>query len=182
MYDLVVALPREDKHVESLSEVRKQGFVPAVIFGKDHESISIKFHSGDLLRLMSKDVLIFEVKVGEGKKYLVKLQTVQKDILKGNVLHVSLQLMIKGEDTSVFVPFVTVGGEGSTISILKDGVQLKGLPKNIPNQVTIDVTSLAPGDSWSLKELKIPAGVKIDGEDLTEVVVKNNTSVGEDNE
>ncbi len=182
MYELLVALPRGLKSEESLADIRKQGFVPAVLFGKDVKSESLKIQQADLLRILSKDVQIFEVKVGEGKKHLVSVQNIQRDVLKGNILHISLQKLKKGESTTSKVPVVLIGerdGAEGTIVMVNDSLTLVGLPQDIPSSVEIDITGLKVGESLSSDRVKLPLGVKL-ADGVCEVV-KNAAPLGDTN-
>lgn len=172
MYELLVAQSRGDKQEESTTDIRKQGFVPAVLFGRDIESLSLKIQQADLLRILSKDVQIFEVKVADGKKHLVNVQNIQRDILKGNILHISLQKLKKGENTTSKVPVVLIGarngGEGAIV-LLADHLNLIGLPQDIPSSIEIDITGLIQGATISSDTVKLPVGVKL-ADNVCEVV------------
>ncbi len=175
MYELLVAMPRLSKQKESLADIRKSGFVPAVIYGKEAESLSIKIQTADLLRVFSKDNQIFELKVGQGKKFLVHVENIQRDVLKGSILHLSLKTIKKGEKTVVPVPVVILGVplvEESQIVIELASIELQGLPQDIPNNVEIDVSGLKVGDDIRLAKVKVPVGVKFVDKNLEQVVVR----------
>lgn len=176
MYELLVAQPRLGKQKEGLSEVRKSGFVPAVVFGKDlPSSLSIKIQAADLLRILSKDTQIFELKIGEGKRYLVHVENIQRDALKGSILHLSLKTIKKGERTVATVSVVLLGTSAENdceIIIEQSVIDVQGLPQDIPQSIPVDISSLRSGDVIKLGELKLPVGVKAVSTDRDMIVVR----------
>lgn len=175
MYELLVAMPRLGKQKESLKDVRKSGFVPAVIYGKDTESLSIKIQTADLLRILSKDIQIFELKIGSGKKYLVHVENIQRDSIKGSILHLSLKTIKKGDRTAAAIPVVilgTVSDADSELIIEHASLEVAGLPQDIPVNIEVDVSSLRVGQQIKLQQIKLPIGVKFVEKNMELVVIQ----------
>ncbi len=175
MYELLVAMPRSGKQKESLADVRKSGFVPAVIYGKDAESLSIKIQTADLLRILSKDIQIFELKIGQSKKLLVHVENIQRDVLKGSILHLSLKTIKKGEKTIASIPVIIIGApmvSESQLIIEQASLEVQGLPQDIPSAIEVDISMLKIGDDVKLASVKLPIGVKFVEKNIEQVVVR----------
>lgn len=154
-------------------ELFGQGFVKAVICGKDFPSTSIfvnvrgkkNFHQGS----------IFSMKLGS-KKLTVTANQIQRDPVKRNIIHVSFLNVAKGQKTTVEVPLSLVGeasGEG-VIQSLKDSVKVNGALTDIPENLTLDISHLDINDTLSLSDIELPSGLSWDEDDLSQVVAKCN--------
>jgi len=154
-------------------EILGQGFVKAVIYGKDFDSTSI------FVNIKGKKTIhqgsIFSMKLGS-KKLMVTANQIQRDPVRRNIIHVSFLNVAKGQKTTVEVPLSIIGevmGEGA-IQSLRDSVSVNGALTDIPESLTLDISNLDMNETLCLSDIELPSGITWHEDDLTQVVVKCN--------
>jgi large subunit ribosomal protein L25 len=121
-------------------------------------------HSG------SENVLVdLALKDDARAKRLALVQEVQHHPLHGHVLHVDFHEVSPTEKVTVMVPVETVGEAagvktgGGVLEHVLFKLKVRGLPKDLPEQIVIDVTSLELGRAIHIGEVQAPPGVEILG-------------------
>lgn len=166
---LLAAEIRENLGKEKNIKLRKDGFIPGVLYGggKNTEHISINAHEMD--RLVTKH--------GYGKLLTLKLQRApksfenetvlikeyQRNPVKGNIIHVDFIRVAMDKPINIKVPVHLVNEEkrlrdGSILETVLHEVEVSCLPSLIPTAVTVDVGQLPMGASIHVRDL-----AKIDG-------------------
>lgn len=179
----IIAQNREIKG-KSVKNLRKQGLTPAVIFGKDMESISITINTNDFIRLYNKagDTSLIDIKIdGNGtKKVLVK--EVTYDPVKDTINHVAFykpNLKIK---TTANIPLEFINKEQNellksnqaVLITLHDQVEVSALPADLPHSFEIDVSLLNEvGQGITVAEIDVDKSkVEITYPEQEELIVK----------
>jgi len=170
-----ISVQKRDENCTKMEEkeLLGQGFVKAVICGKDFPSTSVfvnirgkkNIHQGS----------IFSLKLGT-KKLTVTANQIQRDPVKRNITHVSFLNVAKGQKTTIEVPLSIIGeveGEGA-IQSLKDSVMVNGALTDIPESLTLDVSHMDINDTLCINDIELPSGLTWQEDDLTQVVVKCN--------
>jgi len=161
--------------------LRKKGLLPAVIYGPKIKPISLALDVKEFEKTYQeagKSSLI-KLELPELKKeYLVLIHEVQRDPLTDKFIHVDFYQAPLGEEIEAKVPLVF---EGETPAVKELGgtlikniseLEVKALPQNLPKEIKINVESLITfEDTISIKDLKVPSGVKI-LKDLDEIVAQ----------
>ena len=146
-----------------LKSYRKQGILPANIFGKGVESLSIElgqkqFH--DLFEEVGETGLI-TMDVDGGEKRTVIVSNYTNDPITGEVSHVDFRQVNLKEAISANVPIVLVGiapadDLGAVIVQSLDELEVEALPTDLPEEIEIDISSLAElGDVIAVKDVKV---------------------------
>ncbi len=152
-----------------VKNLRKDGFVPANVYGKDVKSLSVQVNAKDFIKL--------EKEVGEtGLVYLnvdgserpVLITNVQLHPVSGLPLHADLHQVNLKVAISAPVPIELIGepiavseGKGILIQPLSE-VEVEALPTDLPEKLELDVAGLSEVDqSLQVKDIKTPANVKI---------------------
>jgi large subunit ribosomal protein L25 len=110
------------------------------------------------------------------KKRLALVQEVQHHPLSGKVLHVDFHEVNENEKVTVMVPVETTGEAvgvktgGGVLEHVLFKLKVRALPKNLPEQILIDVSALEVGKSIHVGEIKAPEGVEIMGNKTAPVV------------
>lgn len=147
--------------------LRREGRVPAVVYGGNEEPLSIHVEEKELARQLGTGYFlnsIVEVEVG-GKK----LRTLPKDVAFHPVterpLHVDFLRLAKDAKVTVGVPVVFTNEEaspglkrGGVLNVVRHELELVCESDKIPDDITIDVTGLDVGDSIHISHVKLPAG------------------------
>ena len=169
------AYPRSQVQRAEVTKLRRAGRVPATIYGRQAkpQNLEVGFDEiTDLLHHSASENLLVDLAVENDarSKRLALVQDVQHHPLSGKVLHVDLHEVAEDEKVTVQVPVETVGEAagvktgGGTLEHVMHKLKVRCLPKDLPEQIIIDVTALEIGKSVHLGEVKAPEGVEILGE------------------
>ena len=151
---------------QATKALRRDGYLIANIYGKGEQNINAAFKANEFIKAAkSKDTLIFPVKVGE-TVYNVVIQDYQKDPVNSNLLHVDLRLALPGVLTRYLVPVILEGipkgtkNKGVLIQS-KKRLAVKCTAENLPNSFTINVEGLDVGETVLVRDIPVPANVKM---------------------
>ena len=163
---------------ESLDSLRNQGILPAVLYGKKIDNLSISVDKREFEKIYKqagKSALI-SLTTG-GKKFSVLIHSFQKHPLTGDILHIDFYQPSLTEETTAKIPLELVGVSlaekdlGGTIVKDIQELEVKALPQNLPNKIEVDISGLKTfEDNILVKDIKISGDVKI-VKDSEEVVV-----------
>ena len=174
----------------ALKAMRREGFVPAVVYGAHQENLNLKIGAksfSDLLHGSASEQILVNLEIeSEGTK-LALIQDVQHDALTGNVLHVDFHAVREDEKIHANVPVELVGdSEGVKLGGLLDhqihSIEIQCLPKDLPEKVSGDISEVGLGDAFHVKELNFPDGVAptLDGEVVVALVTQTRGAVAEE--
>jgi large subunit ribosomal protein L25 len=143
--------------------IRRDGRVPAVLYGHstDPRHLSLPGHEV-LLALRTPNVLI-RLEGLSGGAQLALPKAIQRDPIKGNVEHVDLLTVRRGEKVTVDIP-VTIVGEVAPDGMMDQQlvqISVEAEATNIPTGIEIDVQGMAIGASIHASDLVLPAGVSL---------------------
>jgi len=154
---------------KQVKALRRQGLLPAVLYGHNVEpiAISLNAHEASMIipRLSSSTVITVNV---DGKPYTALVREKQRDYLKNKLLHVDFQVVsmtekIKAEvriDTEGVAP--AVKDFNAVIVTNLNQVLVEALPGDLPEQIVVDLSSLTEiGSGIYVRDLQVPAGVEI---------------------
>jgi large subunit ribosomal protein L25 len=162
-------------------KLRHQGRVPAVIYGRETKPQNLELVAREIEDLIhhsvSENLLVdLAVKDDAKPKRLALVQEVQHHPLNGKVVHVDFHEVSETEKVTIMVPVDTTGEAagvktgGGVLEHVLFKLKVRALPKDLPEQIIIDVTSLELGKSIHIGEIKAPEGVEILGTKATPVV------------
>ncbi|WP_327710728.1 50S ribosomal protein L25/general stress protein Ctc [Streptomyces sp. NBC_00464] len=146
---------------------RRANLVPAVIYGHGADAVHITLPAHELhLALRTANVLIgLEI---DGKDALVIPKAVQRNALKGNIEHVDLLTVKRGEKVEVEIA-VHVEGElapgGNLLEYVQNTLLVEAEATHIPESVTVSIAGLDAGDSILAKDVPLPAGSVLAGDE-----------------
>jgi len=169
MDEVVIKANRRSVLGKQVSAIRREGKLPAVIYGHHIEPISIELDLKDTSKNLSglaPSALITVEVDGEAHKALVREK--QRNKITGTLLHVDFLAVSMKEKlrSEVYLEIVGVAPaikdfDGVLVSGT-DEVEVECLPQDLPERITVDVSSLAKiGDGIYIRDLIIPEGVKI---------------------
>src|SRR5450631_1828416 len=175
------AYPRSQVQRAEVTKLRRAGRVPATIYGRQAEPQNLEVDYEEISDLLhhsaSENVLVdLSVENDPRSKRLALVQDVQHHPLSAKVLHVDLHEVAEDEKVTVHVPVETTGEAagvktgGGVLEHVLFKLKVRCLPKDLPEQIVIDVTSLEIGKSIHLGDIVPPAGVEILGDKHITVV------------
>lgn len=159
--------------------LRKQGFVPAVLYGESMESRPLVVSKKDIvqiLKLESGENTIFKVAV-DTDMYDAMIKELQVDPVTDELLHADLIRISMDKPVRVTVPIVHSGEpvgvktEGGFVDFVTREVEVECLPRDIPESLSIDISELHIHQSIKAEGMAIPAGVKLITEPATVLVL-----------
>jgi large subunit ribosomal protein L25 len=169
------AYPRTKVQRAEVTKLRTQGRVPATIYGRKAAPQNLEVNArefSDLLHHSVSENLLVDLSVDSDARAqrLALVQDVQHHPLSGKVLHVDFHEISPDENVTILVPVETTGEAagvktgGGVLEHILHKVKVRCLPKHLPEQILVDVSSLEIGKSIHLGELKAPEGVEILGD------------------
>jgi len=175
------AYPRTQARRGGVKKLRGSGRVPAIIYGRQAKpqnlEVSAKEFEDLIHHSVSENMLVdLSVESDARAKRLALVQEIQHHPLDGKVLHVDFHEVAETERVTVQVPVETVGeaagvkNSGGVLEHILFKLKVRGLPKDLPEQIIVDVSSLELGKAIHIGEIKMPAGVEILGDKHIPVV------------
>jgi large subunit ribosomal protein L25 len=159
----VEAKPREDRGKNAARRMRRQGHVPAVLYGGDGKSLTLAVNTKQLAAIMRSQSgynTIFKVKLPTGEQPAM-LKDWQVDPLLGTLLHVDLLRVAMDVRMHVKVPVHTFGEpqgvklQGGIFEMVTREVEVECLPSDIPGEIRVDVSELMIGKQLRAADLPI---------------------------
>lgn len=151
------------------SLVRKAGKLPAVFYGKKEASMPISLSLGDFLKVWKEagESTVVTLETGEGSKESL-IHDVDLDPVTGVPLHADFYVFEKGHKVEVALPIEFTGVSaavkdlgGTLVKVLHE-LKIEAMPKDLPHNITVDISSLAQfGDQILARDLTMPKGVEL---------------------
>ncbi len=152
--------------------LRASGSVPANVYGPKQEPVSISADAKELAKVLSEagESSIIEL-TGLKETFEVLVKDVDFDPVKQGVRHVDFYAIERGKDITTNVPLEFTGeapaekaGIGTVTQVLHE-VEVTCLPRNLPSQIEVDVSSLEDENSKvTVGDLPIPEDVTVNNE------------------
>lgn len=149
---------REDKGKKLVKELRKQGLVPAVIYGAGKEATMLSLKVNSLRDLIyTPDIFIVELSVNGGVKTCI-LKDIQFHPVTDNILHIDFLEISKEKPIVMEIPVKLEGHAagvraGGSLQLDMRKLRAKGLYENLPERLVIDVAKLKLGKTIKVGEL-----------------------------
>ncbi len=150
-------------------KVRRDGLVPAVVYGKGIEAMNLRLDPKALQQAVATDAgwntLITLKGDGPFDGQVVILKDMQIDAIRRDPQHVDFMAINLKNKLAVLVPVQPVGKsigeiEGGTLQLVRHELEVFCLPTNIPTSIEIDVTALNIGEVVHIDEVPLPEGVE----------------------
>lgn len=149
--------------------LRRDGRLPAVIYGHAREPLSLSVPEREFERLLEKvaaENTVIELSI-DGTMSRTLIREIQRHPVKRNVLHVDFQELVAGERVIVRIPIVLQGipdgvrHAGGILSQIMQELECRVDPLNMPSHIDVDVTNVTIGHSVHVSEMTIPEGVEV---------------------
>jgi len=147
--------------------IRKTGFVPGVLYGKNEEPIHLKVSLLDLHNVISKgENVLINLKINDDGR-IVMVKEIQRHSVEDDIIHIDFYKVSLREKVTTKVPIETYGEargvkeKGGVLEQILRELEVKCLPSDIPEKITLDVTELDIGHSIAVEKLKIQPGVEV---------------------
>ncbi len=167
----LIARVRARTGTSLVRRLRKEGDVPAILYGGNKKNVSIAINHNVLFHSLEKKEFhsaVISINV-DGNKEQAILRDVMRHPYKITVLHADFQRVIAKEKLTMTLPIHFVGEQeclgvrtsNGIISHLMTEIEVTCLPKNLPELIELDISELDINQSLHLSDIKLPAGVDI---------------------
>ncbi|HRV76061.1 MAG TPA: 50S ribosomal protein L25 [Candidatus Saccharimonadales bacterium] len=165
------------KKVQSL---RSQGVLPGVIneHGKESSNVSVALNifEGVYKEAGRTQPVDFSI---DGKKHLGMIKEIEREPVKGKIIHFTIQAIKANEKVTAEVPVhldeevdIPAKRVGLDVIAVTHSFEIEALPHNLPEQILVDGSKLNEvGDRVLVSDIKLPEGVELPGEDDLEKVL-----------
>lgn len=156
---------REHSGSVHATKVRKNGRIPAIIYGHKQEPIAVSLDAHNLTEGLHHGHRVFDVQVGK-KKETTMVKELQYDHLGRDIIHVDLVRVDVTETVRVTVPIELKGiahgtQEGGIIEEHADHLEIECRVTDIPESIIANVKEMDIGDALHASDVELPSGVKL---------------------
>jgi len=162
------AEPREERGKEQIKKLRKEGRIPAVVYGaeKGPVSLAINEHEFKILTVHNLgDVVLLNLETNDGSEK-VFIREVQKDPVSDKPIHVDFFRVDLSAPVTMAVRINEIGGTpegvrlGGVVERLRYMVNVKALPEKIPAHIDADLSKLDLNEVYYVSQLPRIEGVE----------------------
>jgi large subunit ribosomal protein L25 len=178
MEKIVLKATKRDVVGKKVGALRRQGKLPAVLYGHRIETtpILLDTHEGSqTLSLLTRSSLV-TIDL-DGKQYLAQVKEKQRDIIKNRLVHVDFQIVSLTERMRTKVGIELTGTApavknfNAVIHTVLTALEVECMPQDLPKRIVVDISGLAEiGDSVRVRDVVLSNKVKI-LPDLEETIV-----------
>jgi large subunit ribosomal protein L25 len=169
-FDLI-AETREGQGKGASRRLRREGKVPAIIYGAGRPPRQLAFDHNKVIKQLENESFyssILNIKVGENSQAAI-VKDIQRHPAKAIIMHLDFQRIVDDEKIKMNVPIHLVGAEdavgvkegGGSVSHLKTDVEVSCLPKDLPEYFEVDISALGLDEMLHLSDIKVPDGVEL---------------------
>ena len=161
---------RDSRGSADARRLRKQGFIPGVLYGKGKSSHAIAVPERDLRRVLTGagglHAILDVILEGQSTTHASILKDYQQDPIRGHISHIDLHEVRLDQPIQASVNVQLIGEpagvkEGGVLSQVQREINVEALPMEIPEHVDLDVSGMAIGDTLRLGDLRTPEGVTL---------------------
>ncbi len=145
--------------------LRRQGFIPANIFGKKIKSANIQVNHDEFKKIYDtagETNIVYINLTGETKERPVLITNIHSNPVTGSFLHIDFHQIDLSQKVTASIPLTLVGTapaedeKGAVIVQVLNEIEIEALPTDLPDALEVDLSSLKEfGDSVSVKDIKI---------------------------
>ena len=178
----LIAVMRDDQGKGASRRLRRQGKVPAIIYGAGREPRSLMFDHNKVLQQLEDPSFyssILNIKVGDKSRAAI-VKDIQRHPAKRRILHIDLQRIVEDEKIKMQIPIHYLGEEeavgvklgGGTVSKLMTELEISCLPKDLPEFLEVDISELELDQMLNVSDINLPEGTEI-----SELLIEQNPAI-----
>jgi len=157
---------REEIGKQAVKRLRREKFLPAIIYGKDI-NLPVKIPYSELKILKThhfSETILVEILLDNSEKIECIIKDIQFHPLTEEVIHLDFMKVSLKEMVRVKVPVEIKGEENVKEAMVEQmlwELEIEALPLEVPEKIVVDVSSLNIGDSFHVKDLNLGERIKI---------------------
>ena len=151
-------------------QARREGNVPAIVYGDGKEPVALNINYNYLLKRLKQGRFLqslFNLKVEGQPDVHVICRGVQRDVVKDLPTHVDFMRIHDDSKIELFIHVDFINHDaapglkrGGTLTVIRHEVELEVTASDIPDHITVDLTGKQIGDVIHINDIELPAGVK----------------------
>ncbi len=141
--------------------IRKQGGLPAVVYGHGEGPVSVSLDARDAIGHIIQGEKVFELKMGD-KSQTVLLKDIQYDYLGSNIIHADFARVDMDERVEIRVPIKLIGdavglkSAGTILMHTLNEIEIECRVANLPEEIEVDISSVDVGQTLTAGDIKLP--------------------------
>ncbi len=159
---ILKAEPRDGSGTGPARQLRREGYIPGVVYGHGRETSAVKVSAHELELLLgsiSASSTVIGLQVGGRKPNQVLIREIQRHPFRADILHVDFFQIREGEKIRVQVPLRLLGTPagveaGGVIQQNRHELTVESLPGELPEALELDVSALEVGDSLHVSDVE----------------------------
>lgn len=163
-----LAVKKREVFGKKVKDLRAQGMIPAVVYGKHVEAESISCVKNDLLKLYRTAWYSTPIELTGDVDHLVLINSLQLDPVSDEIISADFLAVSRTEKVSAKIPVVTTGesqieklNEGK-VMLIKNEVEVEAFPQDLPSTIEVDISVLQTvNDVFFVKDLKVSDKVTV---------------------
>jgi len=171
--DLNVAVTSRNVFGKGASRrLRRDNLVPAILYGDSKEPVPIQLKHNEVIKHLENEAFysqLLSVSVDGAESERCILRDVHRHPYKQQILHMDFMRVVAGAEMRFTVPLNFVGeedcpgvkNEAGIVSHNENEVAIFCLPRNLPENITVDMSEMSIGDAVNLSDLPMPEGVRL---------------------
>ena len=170
--------PRENFGSRNARRMRREGLVPGVVYAGGSEATAFQVSERDVRNVLAEGAALFDVSVDGGKARPVVIKEQQLHPVRGTLRHIDLQEVNLKEAIQADVTIELEGIDdapgikaGGVLDQVTREITVEALPTDIPDSITVDVSTMEINDTLQLSAIEAPSGVTFVVEEDEEVTI-----------
>jgi large subunit ribosomal protein L25 len=169
-FDLIAEI-REGQGKGASRRLRREGKVPAIIYGAGRPPRQLAFDHNRVLQQLQNESFyssILSIKVGDRNQAAI-VKDIQRHPARNRIMHMDFQRIVADEKIKMNVPIHYLNAEaavgvkqgGGSVSQLITDIEVTCLPKDLPEYFEVDIAELELNEMLYMSDIKTPEGVEI---------------------
>ena len=172
------AAPREDFGSRSSRRLRREGFVPGVVYSGGSDAKTFQVNERDVRGILGEGAALFDLEIDGSKAVPVVIKEAQHHPVRGSFQHLDLMQVNLKEAIQAEVTIELEGVEdapgvkgGGVLEHVTREITVEALPAEIPDNICIDVSAMEINDTLQLSSVAAPEGVTFLADEPEEVTI-----------
>jgi large subunit ribosomal protein L25 len=170
--------PRENFGSRNARRMRREGLVPGVVYSGGSEATAFQVSERDVRSVIAEGAALFDLSVDGGKARPVVIKEQQLHPVRGTLRHIDLQEVNLKESIQADVTIELEGADeapgiknGGVLDHVTREITVEALPTDIPDRITVDISTMEINDTLQLSSIEAPAGVTFMVEEDEEITI-----------
>ena len=173
-----------------LKRMRREGFIPSVVYGGGAENRNVKVSSTEFRAMISKSAsanVLVNLELDGGARQLAFVKDLQHHPLSGEILHADFLAVREDTEITAQLPVELLGEAmgaklGGQLEQMLYTIEIKCLPKDLPETISAEISGLDVGDVLHVGAMQWPAGVvpTLNDDVVVALVAKSRVALSEE--